>query len=304
MKIIVLYDACASAELHHKLAITLPAKWMDQSAYGEGPLRRRVQQEIPERTARGGRACAGARRVAVHRRRHEAAQVGRHARLRGEGRGAARAEAGGGGGRRRRRRRARLPPGMLRRKNYCQKVYDPSANCDGACRHHKAGPIFHDTRKWWSCCERRRYSFDELFEIPGCASGLPPTRRPPRSCASRKAGGDGGRVGHPLVGGKPGADGAAAEQNVEAQSAARRAAEAAAAAARPRALQALRLPGRVLDRRQRADAAGTTRARRLPRGAKKGVPASAYDFDEFLAVLGCVTGPRAGGRSETVRGDA
>ena len=31
MKIIVLYDACASAELHHKLAITLPAKWMDQS---------------------------------------------------------------------------------------------------------------------------------------------------------------------------------------------------------------------------------------------------------------------------------
>ena len=32
MKIIVLYDACASAELHHKLAITLPSKWLEQSA--------------------------------------------------------------------------------------------------------------------------------------------------------------------------------------------------------------------------------------------------------------------------------
>jgi len=42
-------------------------------------------------------------------------------------------------------------------------------------------PVFHDTRKWWGCCEGKKvYSFEELLALPGCAVGkhstTPPTK--------------------------------------------------------------------------------------------------------------------------------
>ena len=44
--------------------------------------------------------------------------------------------------------------GKLRCKNFgCQCEFDETDNHEGACRHHVEPPIFHDTRKWWSCCE-------------------------------------------------------------------------------------------------------------------------------------------------------
>jgi len=38
---------------------------------------------------------------------------------------------------------------------------------DTACRFHTAPPIFHDTRKGWSCCEKRVYDWDEFEQLEG-----------------------------------------------------------------------------------------------------------------------------------------
>ena len=71
-----------------------------------------------------------------------------------------------------------LKPGMtasgkMRCKNFgCQQEYDEHDNPDGCCKHHAEPPIFHDTKKWWPCCEEIKvYEFDELMAIPGCQSG-------------------------------------------------------------------------------------------------------------------------------------
>lgn len=40
-------------------------------------------------------------------------------------------------------------------------------NSDTACRFHVLPPIFHDTRKGWSCCEKRVYDWDEFEQLEG-----------------------------------------------------------------------------------------------------------------------------------------
>ena len=73
-------------------------------------------------------------------------------------------------------------------KNYgCQREFDPNDNPHGACRHHASPPVFHDTRKWWSCCEGQKvYSFEELMAIPGCVLGAH-SETPPKQELERKA---------------------------------------------------------------------------------------------------------------------
>jgi len=63
--------------------------------------------------------------------------------------------------------------GKLRCKNFgCQKEYTEGDNHEGQCRHHAQAPVFHDTRKWWGCCEDVKvFEFDELLLIPGCQLG-------------------------------------------------------------------------------------------------------------------------------------
>lgn len=58
-------------------------------------------------------------------------------------------------------------------KNYgCQKHFEDAENGPEACCYHKGAPVFHDTRKWWSCCEETKvYDFDALYSVPGCARG-------------------------------------------------------------------------------------------------------------------------------------
>jgi hypothetical protein len=58
-------------------------------------------------------------------------------------------------------------------KNYgCQKTFDDATNGPASCCHHTRGPVFHDTRKWWSCCEDKVvYDFDALLGVKGCAWG-------------------------------------------------------------------------------------------------------------------------------------
>lgn len=42
-----------------------------------------------------------------------------------------------------------------------------SWDSDTACRFHTAPPIFHDTKKGWSCCEKRVYDWDEFEQLEG-----------------------------------------------------------------------------------------------------------------------------------------
>lgn len=63
--------------------------------------------------------------------------------------------------------------GMLRCKNYsCQSWYKPEENPEGSCRHHVAPPIFHETKKGWSCCKDKMvYDWDDFMAIKGCTTG-------------------------------------------------------------------------------------------------------------------------------------
>jgi hypothetical protein len=65
--------------------------------------------------------------------------------------------------------------GWLKCKNYgCQTWYDPAANEEGepACRHHVAPPMFHDTKKGWTCCrDRLVYDWADFELIEGCTAG-------------------------------------------------------------------------------------------------------------------------------------
>ncbi len=54
----------------------------------------------------------------------------------------------------------------------CQKWYNPSDNSDTACVYHPSQPVFHDTIKYWSCCEgNKAYDFDSFLKIKGCKTG-------------------------------------------------------------------------------------------------------------------------------------
>ena len=45
-------------------------------------------------------------------------------------------------------------------------------NSDTACRYHVKPPVFHETRKYWSCCPRKiAYDWETFMAIPGCQIG-------------------------------------------------------------------------------------------------------------------------------------
>jgi len=56
--------------------------------------------------------------------------------------------------------------------NACKnREYLESENHDKACTHHPGGPVFHDAKKGWSCCQKRVYDFSEFLELLGCTQG-------------------------------------------------------------------------------------------------------------------------------------
>jgi hypothetical protein len=65
-------------------------------------------------------------------------------------------------------------PSLLRCRNYgCNQYFREEENYEGACQHHTAPPIFHDTMKCWSCCkDRKAYDFESFQLITGCATGM------------------------------------------------------------------------------------------------------------------------------------
>jgi len=63
--------------------------------------------------------------------------------------------------------------GKVRCKRFgCQQFFDAEGP-PNPCRHHKAPPIFHETAKWWSCCQdTKAYEWDDFMKIPGCQQGF------------------------------------------------------------------------------------------------------------------------------------
>ncbi|CAE1232568.1 CHORDC1 [Acanthosepion pharaonis] len=67
----------------------------------------------------------------------------------------------------------------------CGKEFDPSSNEDDSCTFHPGVPVFHDTIKKWSCCNKSSVDFTVFLDIPGCTKGrhnpTPPTKEVSKS---------------------------------------------------------------------------------------------------------------------------
>lgn len=76
----------------------------------------------------------------------------------------------------------------LRCRNYgCNKTFAEAENSDSACRFHTAPPVFHDTKKGWSCCPKRVYDWDEFNLVrasPACIRVTHPLHRQPQPTTS------------------------------------------------------------------------------------------------------------------------
>ncbi len=54
----------------------------------------------------------------------------------------------------------------------CNKRYVEADNSATACRHHVKPPVFHETRKFWSCCpDRVAWDWESFQAIQGCSEG-------------------------------------------------------------------------------------------------------------------------------------
>ena len=53
----------------------------------------------------------------------------------------------------------------------CNIEFDAEDNSDTACPHHPGKPVFRDTKKYWTCCEKSSYDWDDFMKIEKCAIG-------------------------------------------------------------------------------------------------------------------------------------
>lgn len=51
------------------------------------------------------------------------------------------------------------------------KVYKEEENNDIACKYHEGKPVFHDLKKYWTCCKTETWDWDEFMKLPTCAVG-------------------------------------------------------------------------------------------------------------------------------------
>ena len=54
----------------------------------------------------------------------------------------------------------------------CNKPYNPDENNETSCNYHPSGPGFHDVKKFWTCCNRHAWDWDEFSQILPCTVGL------------------------------------------------------------------------------------------------------------------------------------
>ena len=303
MKIYLIYDDNENVELHHKLAITLPSKWLEQSADKVKELFcERYNKKFPENelddeelvlcvkddspfTNRAFRYLTSADTPG------KCFVAGAEVRL--------------------------VPPpkqakpgmtanGKMRCKNFgCQMEYDEHDNPEGCCAHHAEPPVFHDTKKWWGCCaDVKVYEFEELMAIPGCVhskhSNETPAIEVARQAAIAKANAAALEKFDAMASaqGEVRSDGSAPppKQNIA----------AAQAAPKPRPKVRPKLAegyarckhyGCQIDYKIASNGPNScnyhSEAPVFHEGAKKWTCCGVvkFDFDDFLAVPGCCTGP-------------
>ena len=63
---------------------------------------------------------------------------------------------------------------MCANKGCADKNFVPEENSETACKHHTGEPVFHDLKKFWSCCKDQNkvaLDWDEFMKIPTCSEG-------------------------------------------------------------------------------------------------------------------------------------
>jgi len=298
MKIYLIYDEGPS-ELHHKLAITLPSKWLEQSADKVKELFvERYNKKFPESPLDDEELVLAVKDDSPFTNRSlkhltssdtpgNSFAAGMEVRLVPPPKVIA---------------PGRTASGKLQCKNFgCQCEYDENDNKEGSCRHHVEPPMFHDTRKWWTCCpDVKVFEFDELMCIPGCVLGKHSNQTPAIEVQRKAELAKANQAALDKFEGMattPDAQGKAPppKQNVA----------AVAAAPPPKKKIKPKLPpgyarckhyGCQQDYLIESNVEGSCVYHRdapfFHEGAKKWVccGATKYDFDDFLAVPGCCTG--------------
>jgi len=51
------------------------------------------------------------------------------------------------------------------------KLYLEEENIDKCCNHHSGEPVFHDLKKYWTCCKKETWDWDDFMALPTCAVG-------------------------------------------------------------------------------------------------------------------------------------
>eukprot|EP01017_Pseudomicrothorax_dubius_P049628 TRINITY_DN9253_c0_g1_i3.p1 TRINITY_DN9253_c0_g1~~TRINITY_DN9253_c0_g1_i3.p1 ORF type:complete len:110 (-),score=16.47 TRINITY_DN9253_c0_g1_i3:349-678(-) len=57
------------------------------------------------------------------------------------------------------------------RRHGCKKTFVEIENSETSCRHHSGKPMFHDTKKGWTCCNQVAYDWDEFEQLAPCSIG-------------------------------------------------------------------------------------------------------------------------------------
>ena len=61
---------------------------------------------------------------------------------------------------------------MCGNKGCTKKHFIDDENADDACNYHTGEPVFHDLKKYWSCCTTKvTYDWDDFMKLPTCAVG-------------------------------------------------------------------------------------------------------------------------------------
>jgi hypothetical protein len=201
-------------------------------------------------------------------------------------------------------------------RNYgCGKKFREEENGEGACRHHVAPPLFHETRKSWGCCpDRTAWDWDGFMQIEGCKVGRHSTVDPKVKFAAS-----------PTVAAATATGGAAPAPAVAAVAAPAVKSIADFNTANPTAASAASSAARVVASAPKRETRPDGSVRCVHKGCMAwfqpadntdaaccyhaGQPIfhdggkswsccpgrTAYEFDEFMAIPGCVKGPHEGG---------
>ena len=56
-------------------------------------------------------------------------------------------------------------------KGCMKKTFVEEENGDDACHFHQGEPVFHDLKKYWTCCTKPTYDWDDFLALPTCQVG-------------------------------------------------------------------------------------------------------------------------------------